>query len=271
MAFGEESSGFWFYGRLGPTFLVPPFNVSDVEVGDGARLEIGWEGIGLWASPGHRSFKQPGEATSLFRTVVGAWAAMSGTALTVAVEGWVEAHHAEFLDATMGWFSNRPGAAAQALPDTEISRNMRSACELAVRVRSSAAYRLALRDIHSALSDTEDDAFVFAYRALEDIARAVTGSVGQLRDSDWAALHERLGQEAAEARAEIEPLRLARNAVVHGTKDNEALFVAHQRRAELLLDARRRVLRALASDPELGLDSLPAVLPADDPWATPNG
>src|SRR5690242_14473853 len=108
MAFGAEDSGFWFHGRIGPAFLVPPFNVSDVPVVEGVRLEVVWEGIGVWSRPGQRAYKQPGDATSLFRTVVAAWALLSGTALTVTTEGWVEAHGAAFDDSTMGWVINRP-------------------------------------------------------------------------------------------------------------------------------------------------------------------
>ena len=46
--FGSEESRFWFYGRVGPAFLVPPLNVGDVPVEEGVHLELAWEGIGLW-------------------------------------------------------------------------------------------------------------------------------------------------------------------------------------------------------------------------------
>jgi hypothetical protein len=265
--FGEESSGFWFYGRIGPGFLVPPFSVSDVAVTDAVQLQIAWEGIGLWSPPGERQFKQPREANTLFGTVISAWALMSGTALTVTLEGWVEAHNAAVADSTMGWIINRPGAAAQASPQSEQSKLMREACELATKIYQRAPYRLAVRDVHSALSDREDDAFVYAYRALEDLARAVSGQEEQLTGADWQALHNRLGQDPEIAAKEIEPLRLARNAIGHGNPDHSDLREARQRRDDLLLDVRRRVLRALASDAELGVGDIAAKLPEGDPWA----
>ena len=265
--FGDASSGFWFYGRIGPAFLVPPFSVSDVPVADGVQLQVAWEGIGLWAPPGESKFKQPGEATTLFRTVVSSWALMSGTALTVTLEGWVEAHDADVAVSTMGWIINRPGAAAQASPESEVSNIMREACELAAKINSRDPYRLAVRDVHSALSDSDDDAFVYAYRALEDLARAVSGTEEQVTEADWKALHERLGQDPEIARKEIEPLRLARNAIGHGNPQHADLREARLRRSELLLDVRRRVLRAIASDEELGIGDITAMLPEGDPWA----
>jgi hypothetical protein len=246
---------------------VPPFSVSDVAVTDGVQLQVAWEGIGLWSPPGERKFKQPGEANTLFGAVVSVWALMSGTALTVTLEGWVEAHDATVAESTMGWIINRPGAAAQASPESDVSQLMREACELGAKVYARGPYRLAVRDVHSALSDREDDAFVYAYRALEDLARAVSGQEEQLTGDDWQALHDRLGQDAEIARQEIEPLRLARNAIGHGNPDHPDLREARLRRGELLLDVRRRVLRALASDAELGLGDIAAKLPEGDPWA----
>lgn len=147
MPFGSQQSGFWFHGRIGPAVLVPPVNVSNFPVADRVHLEVAWEGIGLWSRPGQCEFKQPGEATSLFRTVIAAWAVMSGTALSVTLEGWVEANDAALEDSTMGWMINRPGAAAQATRDSEISSRMRSACQLGVTIHSRGPYRLAVRDI----------------------------------------------------------------------------------------------------------------------------
>lgn len=257
MPFGNETSGFWFHGRLGPAFLVPSFNVSDVRVCDGVHVEIAWEGIGLWSRPGHRQFKQIGEATSLFRTIVGAWATMSGTALAVTTEGWIEATGVEYDSSIMGWVINRPGAAAQAVSDSETSWRMRTACDLAVAVHDLPPYRLALRDLHNALGETEPDSLVFAYRALEDLARAVSGQKGNLTGADWRALHERLGQDPAEARAQIEPLRLARNALMHGNAGAAEADRGQARRDEFLLGVRQRVLQALATDPGLEHIDLP--------------
>lgn len=264
--FGDAASAFWFYGRLGPPFVVPPFNVSDVAIGDGATLEIAWEGIGVWAPAGHARFKQPGEISDLLRTVVGAWTATSGQALVVTLEGWVEATDASFSQVTMGWVSQRPMAAMAADPASELSRRMRQTCELASRAHTIAGYRLALRDLHSAHLDSGEDAFVYAYRALEDVARHVSRRAGQLGAEGWASFHEHLGLEADQGRAELDPLKRARDAIVHGDREDVALSYAHQRREELLLDARRRVLRAMALDDNIGVE-IEAALPPNDPWA----
>ena len=267
--FGDEHSAFWFHGRLAPLELIPPFSVSGVRVADDVSLEVAWHGIGVWARPGTRRFKQPGEASNLFRTVVGAWAAASGTALTVSTEGWIEAKNAQVSDSVLGWIGWRRRSLVQQDEAELWSDRMRAACELAVRAHEISGYRLALRDIHSSLLEgAGDDAYVFAYRALEDLARAITNSENELRASDWERLHDHIGQDREEARAAIEPLRLARNMVAHGGPP-ENLASVNLQRDELLLDARRRVLRALASDERIGIADIPAALEANDSWAVP--
>jgi hypothetical protein len=60
---------------------------------------------------------------------------------------------------------------------------MRKAATLAVAAEATPSWRLAIRDVYSALQERGDDAFVFAYRAIEDVARAVSGCTGDLRAS----------------------------------------------------------------------------------------
>ena len=69
---------------------------------------------------------------------------------------------------------------------------MKRAAEVAVAAREEPGYRLALRDVHSALLldqlSRSDDAFVFAYRSLVDLTRGFTGRFsGDVTAGDWTS------------------------------------------------------------------------------------
>jgi hypothetical protein len=116
---------------------------------------------------------------------VAAYALVSGTALDWSLGGWVEATSAQFDSSVVG-FTVDP---RERLPtENERSDDIRKAATLAVAAEATPSWRLAIRDIYAALQERGDDAFVFAYRAIEDVARAVSGSAGDLRGSDWALL-----------------------------------------------------------------------------------
>src|SRR6266496_1685376 len=94
MPFGEATSAFWFYGRLLPSHHVAPFDVQNVQIAPDVFFEVAFDGIGLWAKPGGKDFKQFGEATAFLRLVVASYALLSREALDVTMEGWVEATEA---------------------------------------------------------------------------------------------------------------------------------------------------------------------------------
>jgi hypothetical protein len=262
MPFGEATSAFWFYERLHPSQWVPPFSVEEVPVADRVRLEVVWDGIGVWSRPGTTDFKQPGEATTLFRLVTASYALLALEALEVTMDGWIEATEAELAGSVIGFRVDRPRSPADVNPDSDESKAMRAAAELAVAICDKPAYRLAVRDIHGALRDPSDDAFFFGFRAVEDVARAVSGSTGELTAKEWATLHEQIGLTPEDGKARLESLTRARRAAAHGATEDPELGEARRRRDALLDEARRFVITTLMNEPNLPHNSLRAALPS---------
>lgn len=256
MIFGNESSAFWFYGRLHPGQRVPNFDVQEVVISEIVRLELIRDGIGVWSRPGARYFKQPGEATELFRLVVAAYALVSGEALDVTLDGWIEATEAKLDGAVLGFRVERSLYASEV--DAPRSEQMRAAAELAIRVRQSPNLRLAIRDIYAALQDptTSDDAFLFAFRAVEDCARALTGSDDEANRVDWASFHQELGRSPDEGKERLDPLTRARNAVAHGDVATSDLAEPRGKRSELIDLARATVIETLKIKPGVDLSDL---------------
>lgn len=238
------TSAFWFYGRLRPA-AATRFNVTEFPIARGARLEVFHDGIAVWARPRASAFNTFEQARDLLRLVTAAYGLVSSVALDFALEGWVEATEADFRGTVVGFGVDPRGHDPYLPTRSHRSTDMRRAARLAAAIHHLPGWRLAVRDVHAALRDGGDDGFVFAYRALEDIARAVSGQTGQLRKQDWAKLHQLLGTTDAAFLARIQPLHDARRAAGHGDEKDPQLQAARSNRDAVIEIGRRIVAEAL--------------------------
>jgi hypothetical protein len=235
-----STSAFWFYGRLRPT-AATRFNVAEFRVARGTRLEVFHDGIALWSKPGTTAFTTLEQARDLLQLVAAAYGLISSVALDFTLEGWVEATGANFRGAVVGFGVDPRGHDPYLPTRSRRSIDMRRAARLAVAIQKRPGWRLAVRDVHSALRDGGDDGFVFAYRALEDVARALSGQTGQLNNQDWAKLHQLSGTTKSSFLSRIEPLVKARRAAAHGNEGDPELQFARANR-DAVIDIARRVV-----------------------------
>jgi len=248
----ETSSAWWFLGSLRPT-AATGFNVQEVPVvSPDVRVEVFYNRIGVWSKPGRNAIQTLGQVRELFGLVVGAYSLISGVPLDWSLDGWIEARKASFAGTILGVVPDTRGVRApMGSPKAQRSVDMRRAAKLAVATRHRPGWRLALRDIHAALDTPHDDQFVFAYRALEDVARAVSGRLGDLRPADWRELHVHLGTTEGSFKKRIEPLQAARRAAAHGNELDLDLDDAQQSAADLVDLSRQIVAEALDADPNI--------------------
>jgi len=253
--FSDPNSAFWFYGRLHPVSKVPPFQAEEIEVEDKVRLEVVWDGIGVWSRPGTKRFKQPGEAAELFGLVVAAYALLTGEALDFSSDGWVEAKNAHFDGTILGFQARQMKSSDQVNKNSEESIALQSACSLAVVLRRESGYRLGLRDIYSSLREVGNDAFFYAYRAIETVARYALDCT-DLEAAQWKKFHSEMGIDPGEGRARLKPLKAARDALAHGDEGATAIGEAARQRRQLLDVARWFVITAFEKSPALNLPDL---------------
>jgi hypothetical protein len=245
------TSGFWAYGRLSP-FGLTKFNVQEVPVADDTYVECCADGLAVWSKAGSEFARSVEDAREYLSLVVASYTVTAGVALDFSFAGWVEAFEATFDNTMVGVFVDERGSPPMGHPEARRSRLMRDASTLAARVFHKGGWRLAVRDTHTAqraLERGSDDCFVFAYRAIEDLAHALSAG----RDKSWPALHAHLGTTQEAFKRRIEPLRLARNAAGHGDETDPELEVARAKSARLVSLSRRIVREAIAADPSLSL------------------
>lgn len=231
------------------------FNAWEIPIAPGVRFEAFVDGLAVWSKPGKHAISTPEEARELFAVVVGAYALITGVALDWSLSNWVEATEASFKGTTVGFGSDTRAFAAPIRRRSRRSTDIRRAARLAAAVRHKPSWRLALRDVWSALRERGDDAFVFGYRAIEDVARALSGQTGQLGDADWRKLHQHLGTNKTAFLKRIDPLLKARRAAAHGNDGDPKLAAARRDREAITMIVREVVAEAFVAESSLRFEA----------------
>jgi hypothetical protein len=241
-------SGFWTHGRLSP-YSATRFNVQQASAAPDVKIEVFADGIAVWSWPGATLARSVEDARDLMGLVTAAYTVRSAFPLDFTFTGWVEATHASF-DGTMVGFTVPRGHKPDMDESGKRSRHMAAAIDLAVAVFERGPWRLAVRDVHAAylaLATRSDDVFVFANRAVEDLAHAVS-TTGR---KSWSDLHTHLGTTETNFKRRTKALREARDAVVHGDANGPALVAARPKIKALVGLARSIVREAIAREPTL--------------------
>jgi hypothetical protein len=234
-------------GKLSP-FAATGFNVQNVPVAPDTQVEAFADGLAIWSKAGGTFARSVDEARAFLGLVAASNTLVSGVALDFTFTGWVEATHATF-DGTMVGFVLPRGPGPKIRDDSKRSKAMMVAIEVAVAVFHRGPWRLAVRDVHAAYlaARLSDDAFVFAYRAIEDLTRAVS-STGK---KSWPDLNAHLATTETALKRRTKRLFDARNAVAHGDENDPALVYAREHTGRLLGVSRAIVREVFAAEPEL--------------------
>jgi hypothetical protein len=261
-----DQSGFWFSARCRPP-AAAPFHVQQLDVtgdADGPMFEALWEGMGIWSRPDEedrftypRAIRSVEEAARFFRLVIAGYALLTERVLDVALDGWVEAKASRgWADTVMGWRVDQ--GAGVTPPDSTSNENaaLVGAAKVAGRLFAQpSGFRLAINDVYDALRERGgDDAFVYAYRAVEDCMRAVSPADAE-GGRAWAYLHAHLGTNKDDFMERVRRLKEERDRVAHGRPSQ---LLAANERGQVIQIGRQVVLDALcaAEDVPLASDDL---------------
>lgn len=238
----------WAWGWLAPQSLAR-FNVAEIPVGDDCCASFLDHMFVLRFGPGLR----PGTSTppeSVIEAITGAYALLEGVAFDWTLLGGMDLEAGRWENIGYYRLLDRHERALTP-PDAPETVAMIRAVGLAETARKLPGYRLALRDVLAALLDRGDDAFIFAYRAISDVARAVskTGRV------DWPALHRHLSTTEEAFRERVGSLQDARDAAAHGDETDVALILARRNRHGLIKLARQIITDTMIVDDRMRLDA----------------
>ena len=220
------ASTYWFHGQLTPESLCR-FRIGDAEavnkrwainvLGDawavkGVQLPESADSLALWR-----------ECVDVSQLVLSCYALRTGYALDLRIDRWVEARNTPpntSIVHAVRWDTM--------VADKEATAQMTLAIWDAEQVLElgNPDWRFAHADLHTALRDEGDDWVLWAYRSIEDCARAVSDP--GLRQ--WERLHAHLSVNEAEFKDRVKMLQVGRDAIGHGNRSDVGLAAASRER-----------------------------------------
>jgi len=210
----NQPSTYFFIGRLSDPGS--RFQVQDARLGGGLRLAVFWDAIvvsGPTVDPFDSFRSRVQRALDL---TVAAYVFKTKNPIDYRLENWVEALKVS-TDGVVGRFL-RPTQPPPPIASTRSPIN--TPWKLAARLdqahvaaKITENHVLALRDYQLAMLDPSDNAFIYAYRAVEDICRAVSGQP-DIDAQAWTAMNNALNT----TQQLTDPLRLASIAIRHNVQ-----------------------------------------------------
>jgi hypothetical protein len=162
--------------------------------------------------------------------------------LRAELHSWLEVRGVEARANVVGTIHERYEAGAVTELDGPRARDFTTAANAAWRFVREPTLRLAFKDLGFSLRDRGDDAFLYAYRAVENARRFHADKVSATeRKPVWPPLHAALGT----SEEQLQPLTDAATSIRHGDTKSAALAAARVNRNATLMLA-EDVLRRLA-------------------------
>lgn len=213
------------------------YNVQEFPLLDGWKLEVFLNGIAIWGHTNNKFDEMYPMIREVFSIIVAAFVFKTKKRLSFSLQNWVETKHVSARENVVGWildpFANRKHYSERS-PRNNVWK--KSAWLYNNRASGSNNHILALKDYYSAIMDSGDDAFLFAYRAVEDICRAITGC-DEIRNQHWKAMHARLGT----SETLVQPLTKVAKEVRHGNLTHQDVLQARPMK-DTLLDIAHEVI-----------------------------
>jgi len=214
----NQPSTYFFIGRLSDPGS--RFQVQDAQLGGGLKLAVFWDAIVI-SGPTVDSFAalRP-RVQKAFDLTTAAYVFKSKSPIDCRLENWVEALNVS-TDGVVGRFL-RPSQPPPPIAPTRspVNTPWRLAARLNrlyVASKVTENHVLALRDYQLAVLDPSDNAFIYAYRAVEDICRSVSGQP-DIDAPAWAVTNNTLNI----SQQLTDPLRLASIAIRHNVQSTVA-------------------------------------------------
>lgn len=237
----ESSSTYYFIAQLSPEDECRTFYPGELQIGDGWVLDICFDLMSIWNPSVQTKFGRVRPSiTEAFNLLTDLYTFDSNKLLTYRLRNWVEAKEVCSPKNMIGVFKTNLTWKKHPSGRHPNNRRWRRVAKAFPAFRGNPQLRLAVKDYVSAIRDSGDDAFFFAYRAVESICRNASGSKGEkISDSDWKLMHQKLGT----TKSSIDPLTKVAKEIRHGNINSQTLVNARSDK-ERLLGIARDVLTA---------------------------
>jgi len=232
----SPKSTYFFIGRLSDH--TARYQVQQKPLINNFYFEVFLDGISIWGSSDKEFKKLLDEVREIFNIIISAFVFKTKKPLSYTLQNWVEVK--EFVDTknVIGWLFP-PFSPLKPHPErSRVNTSWKKAAWFYNNLsKGNNNHALALKDYRSAVTDTSDDAFLFSYRSIEDICRAVTGC-DEIEAPEWREMHRTLST----SKHMIDPLKEVADKVRHGNKDHIIVAQARSNR-DGLVDIAHEVIK----------------------------
>lgn len=235
----SPKSTYFFIGKLSDH--TARYQVQQEPLVNDFFFEVFLDGISIWGSTDKDFRELLPEVKEIFNIIISAFVFKTKKPLSYTLQSWVEVKELVATKNVIGWLFP---PFSPLIPRPERSR-LNTPWKKAVwfynnQSRGNNNHLVALKDYRSAITDTSEDAFLFAYRSIEDVCRAITRS-DEIEDSEWRQMHSILKT----SRPTIDPLKKVADKVRHGDKNHRVVVQAKTNRDSLIDIAHKFIKREM--------------------------
>jgi len=205
-------------------------------------LDVCYNLICLWNPRVRRSFRglKPYAKDSL-DLLVDLYSFNADKVISYRLTNWVEAQEVYANRNMIGVYVGGSAIKMAGSRNNPQNRRWRKVAKAFPMVNRRPHLRVAIKDYVNALRDGGDDAFFFAYRAIESACRDATKANGQIQKSDWDRMHQTIGT----SKSGIDPLLSVAKEIRHGNVSSSTLAAARRRREKLIKIAREVLIKSI--------------------------
>jgi hypothetical protein len=219
----SKKSTYYFIGKLSDRSAM--YNVQEFPLSNGFFLEVFLDGISIWGSADKTFTEIFPEIKEVFNIIISSFIFRNKKPMTYTLETWIEAREIISKKNTIGWILKPFMSRKHYSKENKKNEDWKKSAWLYNNLsKGNSNHTLALKDYRSALTDPSNDAFLFAYRSIEDICRAVTGC-DEIKKKNWEQMHEILGT----SEKSIKPLNEIAKKIRHGNRIHKSVVKVDDR------------------------------------------
>lgn len=226
-------SSYFFIGRLSDS--TSRFYILEEVLPMDFRFEVYMDSVYIWGTTDLPFDKLLPIVIDIYKTLVAAYIFKTNKPISVTLNNWVEAQGVTARRNMIGWFVPPTHTLGKVSSRRSKINTPWKKAALFVRNQNKfrADHRLALKDYSTAITEPSQDAYLFAYRAIEDVCRAINGGVDELESDHWDKFQKRLNI----SKASIDPLKEVADKIRHGNNLHTLVKKAEQNREKFILIA----------------------------------
>jgi len=223
-----KNSTYFFIGKLSDQSS--KYFVNELPLKGNFYLEVLLDGIALWGNTKKNLDKLLPQVREIFDVLLSAFVFKTKKPLNYSLTNWVETKEIIAKKNVIGWILNPYSSKTHYSRRSKYNTAWKKAGWFYNNLsKGNNNHILALKDYRTALTDSSHDSFLFAYRSVEDICRAVTGCK-KIEGKDW----DKMRKTIKVSKKFLDPLINVSKAVRHGNVNQRVVTNAKKNRDKFL-------------------------------------